>query len=271
MGVSVFKSCVAFVVGMLALPSLASAAAWTLPDGTGQWLTTLTLASSTSYLEGSAPLSPTPRYDKDELSALIEYGVTDRLTAIFEPGLQHIDIAAPTDAERTGLGYTEFGARYEALESADKSWVLSGQATIRIPGTFDTSNPAAVGYTDVETDLRVLLGHTFTIAGLPAFFDLEAAERVRTAGLPSEFRADGSLGVWVQPRWLVLAQSFNVVSEGAGNTVYTGGSYDYEKFQLSAVYQLTPVWSLQGGGYVTYAGRNALQEDALIFGVWRKF
>ena len=265
------KSCVAFLVGLLAIPSVASAAAWTLPDGTGQWLTTLTLASSTSYLEGSGPLQSTPRYDKDELSALIEYGVTDRLTAIFEPGLQHIGIASPTDAERTGLGYTEFGARYAAFENQDKSWVLSGQATVRIPGTFDTSNPAAVGYTDVETDLRVLLGHSFTVSGLPAFFDIEVAERVRTAELPSEFRADGTFGVWVQPRWLVLAQSFNVVSEGAGNTVYTGGSYDYEKLQLSAVYQFTPVWSLQGGGYVTYAGRNALQENGLVFGVWRKF
>jgi len=70
---------------------------------------------------------------------------------------------------------------------------------------------------------------------------------------------------------LLLAQSLNVFSEGAGNTAYTGGSYDYEKLQLSAVYQITPVWAVQGGGYTTYAGRNALQENALIFGVWRRF
>jgi hypothetical protein len=267
----VLKRCVAFAFGFLAVPSLAWAGAWTLPDGTGQWLTTLTAASSTSYLEGSGGLAATPRYDKDELSALIEYGITDRLTAIVAPGLQHIDIAAPTSAERTGLGYTEFGARYAFLENQDQSWVLSGQATLRIPGTTDTSNPAAIGYTDVESDLRILLGHAFTLAGLPAFFDLEAAERVRTAGLPSEFRADGTLGVWVLPSWLLLGQSFNVVSQGAGNTAYTGGSYDYEKLQLSAVYKLTPVWSLQGGGYTTYAGRNALQENGLVFGVWRRF
>ena len=242
-----------------------------MPDGTGQWLTTLTAASSTSYLEGSAGLASTPRYDKDELSALVEYGFTDRLTAIFEPGLRHIDIAAPTGAERTGLGYTEFGARYAFLENADQSWVLSGQATLRIPGTTDTSNPAAVGYTDIETDVRALLGHSFTVAGLPVFFDLEMAERIRTAGLPSEFRADGTFGLWVRPQWLVLAQSFNVFSEGSGNVLYTGGSYDYEKLQLSAVYQITPVWAVQGGGYVTYAGQNALQENGLIFGVWHMF
>ena len=265
------KRCVALVFGFLSVPSLAWAGAWTLPDGTGEWLTTLTDATSTSYLEGSAPLASTPRYDKDELQALIEYGVTDRLTAIVDPGLQHIDIAAPTNAERTGLGYTEFGARYAFLENQDQSWVLSGQATLRIPGTTETSNPAAVGYTDVESDLRVLLGHAFTLADRPAFFDLETAERVRTGGLPSEFRVDGTLGVWVLPRWLLLAQSFNVVSEGGGNPLYTGGSYDYEKLQLSAVYKLTPTWSLQGGGYTTYAGRNALAENGLIFGVWRRF
>jgi hypothetical protein len=259
------------VFGLLALPSAGWAGAWTLPSGTGQWLTTLTAASSTQYFQQPNSLAPIPRYDKDEVSALIEYGVTDRLTAIIEPGLQHIDIAAPISAERTGLGYTEFGARYAILENQDRSWVFSGQATLRIPGTTDTSNPAAIGYTDVESDLRLLLGHSFALAGLPAFFDVEGAERVRTAGLPSEFRADGTFGVWATPRWLLLAQSLNVFSQGAGNTNFTGGSYDYEKLQLSAVYKVTPVWSLQGGGYVTYAGRNALQENALIFGVWRQF
>ena len=52
-----------------------------------------------------------PALQQIELQALIEYGLTDRLTAIVYPGLQHIDIASPTGA-RTGLGYTEFGGRY---------------------------------------------------------------------------------------------------------------------------------------------------------------
>lgn len=162
---------------------------------TGQWLATLSSSTSTSYLEGSNSLMSTPRYDKDELAALIEYGLTDHLTGILNPGLQHIDIAAPTNAERTGLGYTEFGARYGFFEAP--TWVVSGQATLRIPGTTDIANPAAIGYTDVEADFRALLGHNFKIADMPAFFDVEVAERVRTAGAPSEFRVDGTLGVKV--------------------------------------------------------------------------
>ena len=259
-------------MGLLGFHRSRRPAAWTLPDGTGQWLTTLTPPRRRGYLDGSGPLQSTPRYNKDELQALIEYGVTDRFTAIVAPGLQHIDIASPTDAERTGLGYTEFGARYAAFESQDKSWVLSGQATTRIPGTFDTSNPAAIGYTDVETDLRVLFGHSFAIAGLPAFVDLEAAERVRTAGLPNEFRADVTFGVWLQPRWLVLAQS---LQRGVG------GRRQYGLYRR----QLRLLQASAQRGLSVHAGVVAARSEAtlptraamrcrrtaLIFGVWRKF
>ena len=268
MGWSVLIRCVGAVLLVIATPAVAFAGAWTLPQGTGQWLASLTAATSTNYFDNSG-LASTPRYDKIEAQLLIEYGLTDRLTAIVDPGLQHIDIAAPTDAQRTGLGYTEFGARYSFY--TDPSWALSGQATVRLPATTDTANPAAIGYTDVEGDFRVLLGHNFKLGGIPGFFDLEAAQRERSGGLPSEFRADATLGLKVLPQWLLLAQSFNVISEGAGNTLYDGGSYEYYKLQLSAVYSLTPTWELQGGGYTTYAGRNALQENGLIFGVWHQF
>lgn len=256
-----------FVFALLCVPSVAWAGAWTLPEGTGQWLTTLTGTTSTSYFTYSG-LASTPRYSKQELGVLIEYGVTDRLTAIFDPGLQNIDIAPPTNAERFGLNYTEFGARYGFFESQD--WVVSGQTTLRIPGTTDTSNPAAIGYTDVEADFRALLGHNFKAGDMPAFFDFEVAERWRTDGYPSEFRFEGTLGLKVYPRWMLLLQSFNVISEGSGISIF-GGSYEYYKVELSALYTLTDTWWLQFGGVSTYAGRNALQENGVILGVWHQF
>lgn len=263
----VLKRCVALVLGVLGAPTMVFAGAWTLPDGTGQWLATFTGATSRSAFDGSGRLMSTPRYDKLDADVLVEYGITDRLTAIFQTGLQHVDIAAPIDASRTGLDYTDFGARYQFWQG--DGWVVSGQALLEIPGTTDTSNPAAIGYTDVEADLRLLVGKGFMLGTMPAFVDVELAHRQRGDGAPNEFRADGTLGVQVLPKWLVLAQSFNVISEGAGSPVF--GSYDYEKLQLSAVYSLTPSWAIQGGGYTTYAGRNALQENGLIFGVWHKF
>jgi hypothetical protein len=214
-----------------------------------------------------ATLAPTPRYDKIDPQAWIEYGVTDAFTAILAPSLQQVDIASPIDAQRTGLGYTEFGGRYRFLQN--DFWVFSGQATLAVPGTFDNANPAAVGYTDFEPDVRGLIGHSFSLNGVPAFIDLQFAQRFRSGAPPNEFHADITLGVEPLSRWLVLAQSFNVVSEGSGRAPFT--SYDYYKFQLSAVYALTPAVSLQLGGITTYAGRNALQENGLVAGVWSKF
>jgi hypothetical protein len=67
----------------------------------------------------------------------------------------------------------------------------------------------------------------------------------------------------------LLAQSFNVTSEGAGTWGF--GSFGYYKLQLSAVYAVTKSVSLQLGGYSTYWGRNALQENGLVVGAWYKF
>jgi hypothetical protein len=263
----VLKRCVCIVLGFVVAPTGAWAAAWTLPEGSGQVFTTFTASSATSSFDGSG-LTPAQRYNKDELAVLLEYGLTDKFTLILDPGLQHVDIAEPNGGERSGLGYTEFGGRYRLF--ANQDWVLSGQATLRVPGTVDTSNPAAIGYTDLEADFRALLGHSFTLGTMPAFTDLQVAERTRSAGAPSEFRVDGTFGLQVLPRWLLLAQSFNVISEGARSPIY-GGSYEYYKAQLSAVYSLTPTWSVQAGAYTTYAGRNALQENGLIFSVWHQF
>jgi hypothetical protein len=235
--------------------------------GTGQVAVVGTLSTSSMAFDGTRGLQPTPRYNKFELTGLVEYGATDWLTLMVLPQLQHIDIGSPTDAQRTGLGYTEFGGRAKLYDA--NSWVFSMQATLRVPGTFDTGNSAAIGYTDVQADVRALLGRSFTIGRWPAFFDMEMAQRFRTDGAPDEFHTDFTVGVRPAPRWLFLAQSFNVVSEGAGTWGYP--SYDYYKLQISGVYELTPAVSLQLGAFTAYTGRNALQENGAIFGAWLKF
>jgi hypothetical protein len=149
---------------------VALAGAWTLPQGSGQAVVTATVSSAGSGYNGTG-LTPIARYNKLELQGLLEYGMTDSFTAIVSPGLRHVDINSPVDARRTGLGYTEFGGRYRLLQA--ESWVVSGQATFRVPGTNDISNPAAIGYTGVESDIRGLVGYGFAFRGMPAFVDLE--------------------------------------------------------------------------------------------------
>ncbi len=252
---------------LLIVPGAAWAGAWTLPFGQGQVTISGLVSEATRAYDGARDGQPTPRYRKFETQALIEYGLSDTFTLMLAPGLQHIDIAAPTDARRSGVGYTEFGGRYRILQL--DGWVFSAQTLLRVPGTSQSSNPAAIGYTDPEVDMRALAGKSFTLGGLPAFVNFEAAHRFRAGEPPNEFRLDATFAIQPAPRWWLLTQSFNVISEGEGGPQFP--SYDYSKLQLSAVYELSKLWSVQFGGYATVSGRNALKENGLVFGLWRKF
>jgi hypothetical protein len=249
------------------IPQAARAGAWLMPADHGQIVATGTASAANNAFDNGGHPKSTPRYTKTELQALIEYGVTDWLTAMAVPALQHVSIAAPTDASRTGIGNSEFGARARILQDTD--WVLSGQATVRVPGTFDTSNPAAIGYTGFDVDLRALFGASFTMSGLPVFVDVQLAERLRAGGPPSEARIDFTVGIRPAQQWLLLAQQFNVISEGSGSAPFTANHY--HKLQMSVIYDLAPQWSVQGGAFTTFAGRNALQENGLITGLWYRF
>ena len=130
---------------------------------------------------------------------------------------------------------------------------------LREPGTDQATNPAAIGYTDPELDTRALFGKGFSISGLPAYVNLQVAQRFRFGDPPDEFRFDATFGLFVAPKWLLLAQSFNVISEGAGRNVLFP-AYDYEKLQLSVIYSVTNTLALQFGGFTTFSGRNALQD-----------
>ena len=255
--------------GLLLLPAAAHAGAWTLSEGKGQAALIGTLSQASQIFDWKGNVVGAPRYTKFELQGLLEYGVTDRLTVMLLPGMQHVSIDVPGNPNRTGLGYTDLGARYRVLEG--QNWVLSGQATVRVPGTFDTGNPAAIGYTGFETDIRALFGYSFAVAGMPAFINLEAAQRFRFGGPPSEFRFDATFGVRPAPNWLLLTQVFNVVSEGTGQAPFFSNSYNYHKLQVSVVYELNTRWAIQAGAFTTFAGRNALQENGVLLGTWYKF
>lgn len=248
-------------------PTAAVAGAWTLEADQAVAIVGGLASQGNQVFDGGGRLRSAPRYSKQELQTLIEYGASDRVTVIVGPSLQGVQLRGTLDSERSGLGYTDVGARVRLGASDD--WVLSGQTIFRIPGTLDKTNPAAIGYTDPEIDMRGLLGVGFKIAGWPAFVDIELAQRFRPGGPPDEFRADLSLGIRPFDRWLFLAQSFNVISEGAGTWGYA--SYAYYKAQLSVVYAVNRALSLQFGGFTTYAGRNALQENGLVMAAWYRF
>lgn len=260
----------AFVVsGVLPMTFAAPvfAGAWTQSAGHGQAIATATFTRATRAFDGSGKAVPTPTYDKLEVNALTEYGITDWLTAIILPQTRTVSIGAPTDAHSSGFGYTELGGR--ARLWADSTSVFSAQVTGRIPGQSDSANPAEIGATDFEVDMRLLAGHSFTIGTWKSFFDAQGAYRIRYGDAPSEIRADFTLGTRPVADWMLLLQSFNTIADGSATGIFDDGRE--HKLQLSAVWDMTPNWSLQLGGIATVAGEHALRERGPVGAVWYRF
>jgi len=105
--------------------------------------------------------------------------------------------------------------------------------------------------------VRLLIGRTFTLLGLPAFSSLEIGYR-SPGGFGHEIRADATVGVRPFDKLLLLLQTFNI------SAVHTTPLYPTRsnKIALSAVYDVTPIIAVQVGGIVGLPGVNTTTERA---------
>ena len=248
--------------------SSAYAGAWTQPEGSGAAYLSTTATSNNRYFNDDGNSFANQDYRKVETQLLVEYGITDSLTGFVGPSLLNTSVGGSAGDRYFGLGYTDFGLRKRLY--TDGTNVFSVQATARVPGASNSGNPAEVGYTGIEYDLRALYGRGFQIGNWPAFVDGELAWRIRNGAPPSEYRIDLTLGARPAPKWLLLLQSFSVISNGAGTGAFNV-PYRYYKIQPSVVWDFAPKWSAQLGLVATVAGRNSWREQGVVAGLWRRF
>lgn len=252
-----------------AAPSRARAGAWTLRGGEGQSILQSTAVHSGAEFGPSSKLYDSRPYDKVEVTLVFEYGATDWLTLIAAPQVLSISLGDPDAASYVGPGYVDVGGRVRLWQQ--EGAVVSAQVTGRLPGTGNSDSAAAVGYEDPELDLRLLAGFSFTLWGRPAYVDAQLAQRLRFGDPPDELRLDLTLGVRFAERWQVLAQSFNVISEGAGEGPYFGVSYEYYKVQFGAAYDWSADMTVQAAVVTTWLARNAPQENGLVLSALYRF
>lgn len=242
----------------------ACAGAFMQEPGKGQLIVTSTFDRSDRFFDAAGRLQPLAQYRKFEMTTYVEYGAMDWLTIIL----------APSSSQSAGsIGAIETADRYGRLEAGarirlwrDENAIVSWQASVRAPYAFDVGLPPGLRKEVVEYDVRGLYGYAFRLLERDGFFGAELAYRTRL-GAPDEWRADLTLGYRFLPQFLVLAQSFNVVSSA-------GAAFPrrrWHKAQVSGVYDLGARWSLQAGVYLTFAGVNMRREQGVIGGVWRAF
>ena len=260
---SVFFSALAWI----ATSGASSAGAFLLPEGQGQFIAGLGYSEGSRRFDRTGPAVPTAPYRKAEASGYLEYGLTSWLSIIAAPTLSHETGSAASNSV-TGSDSSAFGARLQLFGSA--SAVVAVQALVQPPigRGSQASELADGGARSLAADLRVMGGWSFRMGGLPAFIDVEPGVRLRADPFPDEARLDLTVGVRPLPRLMLLVQDFGAFAPSDGPLIARAA---YSKLQGSAVYDLSPVWSVQVGGVHTIAGRNAIRETGPFGALWYRF
>ena len=255
----------ALAAGVLVLPftaGIATAQAFTQEQGHGRVITSLLWSQSDKGFDDRGHVFDIADYQKTEVYFAAEYGVTDDLTLLVTPSLRDVSVQGGDDSR--GLGYTDVGARFRLAHGSD--FVLSAQGLVRFPGMKRRDSLAQVGVTDTEYDLRLQGGYTF---GRGSFAIVEGGYRLRAGDPPNAINIDATLGIRAAPRLLLLASSYNAISDGAGRGVFR--AYRYHNLYLSGAYDVGRHVTVQLGASGTLAGRNALRERGLLAGLWYRF
>jgi len=243
------------------------AGAWTQQQGHGLVIISVDHSRASLGFDDDGQSEPIEGFQKTELRAYLEYGLTNRVTLVAQPEWRQKEIGEGPGDKVNGLGRVDAGARLRLWQN-DAS-VVSVQATARMPGARDTIAPANGGDTDWEGDVRGLYGRGFTLAGRHAFVDMQLGYRVRLGNAADEVRFDLTTGIDITPKVLALLQSFNTLSVGDVDAPFLLANE--HKASASIVYRFDENWSFQLGGLITIAGRNALQERGGSVAIWRSF
>jgi protein XagA len=262
----------ALIVGA---PAVAWGGAWTMPQGTGQLITTLYGWTGFGPPWGGNPPANQSRFDAQ---TYVQYGLTDSLTVYGETAFEHYAIGPPNPNTYNGLDYSGVGLRQKLWSTGD--WVFSGEATAFIPGAHDSHAPAQEGNTGWAGEARLNAGRNFTTLAIPAFgwfpglgsipgfLDAEVAYRLRTEGPPDEWHGDITIG-FKFPKFMVMVQDFTTVSMSTNNPTFP--AWRQSVVEGSVVYALTDKWSLQFGVFSTVWTVKTNRERGGVIAVWRSF
>ena len=245
----------------------ALASAWNPAAGTGLAVLDVANAGGAVYFNGSGRLTPTRSYAKTEASAYVEYGLTERLMFVARPSFDLVSLGDPAGGTYRGFGGASVGAQYQALVYGPA--VVAVQGSVALPGTGSRADPAEIGNTAREADLRALAGLSFPLGPYPAFLDVQQAYRLRSGGAAAQWHSDVTVGFRPIPRLLVMALSAVVVPTGPGTPWLP--SARSAKLGIEVAYDLSAAWSLTLRASTTVYGRDALRERGLAAGLWYRF
>jgi hypothetical protein len=240
-----------------------------MEPGQAQLITSLTVDGADRALDADGDVSLDADFSKIEASSFLEWGLTPRLTLVLQPVTQTVrqrDEIGETNRE-SGFASSQIAARW--LLASPPSGAVSAQAALVAPGVAENVTDALLGEGGLAAEARLLAGRGWGDETRGGFLEGQLGYRWRSDDYPGEARFDASVGVRPSRDWMVIGQSFSIWGEG--ELAATGRDFRSHKAQLSVVRRINDRWSVQAGGFGTYAGRNVVEERAVFASIWMRF
>jgi len=236
----------------------ANAGAWPVPPGETLAILKYEQSRADEAFDAAGVRAPMPARMDETISLYAERGLTRRLTV---QGKLAWTRGEDVFGDYDGRGPVELGLRYAVLRTPRS--VVSLYAGGVLGGAGRNAGYARPGAGGTDIEARLLAGRSLTLAGRPAFAEIQLAALDRS-GLPDEARLDLTLGVEPSDRWLFLTQVY--AGQADGDPVRPL----WVKLEWSAVRRIGD-WRLQAGWRQSLAGRDSPAEAGPVVGVWRAF
>lgn len=250
----------------------AMAAAWTQPKGSWQVITGAIWSDAERSFDAHGDAIWPTDFQRLLIQTDTEYGLTGKLTLFARTETAWAHLRSGTGPAINALdNAVELGSRMRLSRGlgvlADDD-VLSVEISGRKAGAFNFAYSANSSEGGEDAGLRLLYGSGFRLWGHSGYVDIEAGERWLSHPRPSQTAIDLTAGLWLTPRWLLMTQSFNLIS-GPARPPYV--YFRIHKLQASAVWRLSRHLALQGGGFFSPTGQNALDERGVCLTLWADF
>jgi len=268
-----------FLLFSALFPASAHCGAWTQDAGHGQIIVTSSLFRTSTAFDQSGNrqlFSDDGRFRQSTLSSYFEYGLTSRNTFILNTTAPFLDFTNQYGKQTSaGLGDMEVSLK-RRLNPVESPWAFSGQLTVMFPAYSATRNPAPGNHQE-DVEVRFMAGRGATVAKRHLFWDAEVAYRYRSGAPADQVRSDGTVGMDLTRRLMVMGQFFAIKGLRNGEPLTANSNpnaqsdFDLYKYQPSVVLTLGHGSRLQFGWNNAFSGRNTGRGPATILALWKTF
>jgi len=197
--------------------------------------------------------------------------LTSRVTLVGQSSFQTVSFNNGVEQiSFNGFSNSSIGVRYGLVRTDKKSIAIEFHGILS--GGGEDVPDGDLGRGGAALELRALYGRNINWGEKSGFAEVQFAGRTRLNSDPVEWAIDATAGIHVSKKLLVLTQGFYTQNDGTlrdpFDPVFATRSL---KGQLSAVYWFKPKLGLQIGGFKSLLGRNVVDEEAIILGVWQRF